>query len=474
MRVRIIWKFFAAFALLTVITVVILSFFLVVQLRSDVEAKISQRLKSNAVLAGEIFRASMSAAGGDIQLRTRNLAAGLALRITVIDSRGKVLADSEKDASSMENHADRTEFIEAMEKGVGQSTRFSQTLGCPMKYVAVRIEDGREILGVVRIAVPLSEVQLELHRLYEAVLFGALAAICVAMIIAYFVARSISSPIRRMKEIAQRISKGQFGEKARIKSSDELADLAEALDAMAGELQVKIERLRHLDRVRTDFVANVSHELKTPLTSIRGFVETLEDGAIDDTSNARRFLAIIKKHTQRLGNIIDDLLRLSELESGGKMEMAEFDLKSLIDEVVMGFGHALGAKRQNLTVGSAAGDYTIRGNRDKLEQVFVNLIDNAIKYTKQGGRIKVQVAESDDAVMVTVEDNGIGIPKEDVERVFERFYRVDKAHSRELGGTGLGLSIAKHIVLAHRGEICIDSEPGKGTKVLVTLPKTTS
>ena len=475
MRVRIIWKFFAAFALLAVITVVILSFFLVVQLRSDVEAKISQRLKSNAVLTGEIFRKPMLEADvPNIQSLANDLAAELHVRITVIDKEGNVLADSEKAPYSMENHSNRVEFKAAMERGLGESSRFSRTLSYSMKYVAVRIGDAREILGVVRIAVPLSEVQLELHRLYEAVLFGALAAICAAMIIAYFVARSISSPIRRMKEIAQRISKGQFAEKARIKSSDELADLAEALDAMAGELQVKIERLRHMDSVRTDFVANVSHELKTPLTSIRGFVETLEDGAIDDTSNARRFLAIIKKHTERLGNIIDDLLRLSELESGGKMEMTKVDLKGLIDEVVMGFGHALAVKHQTLDVGTQTGDFTIKGDRSKLEQVFVNLIDNAIKYSKESGRINVRLSETDRCVVITVEDDGIGIPKEDIERVFERFYRVDKAHSRELGGTGLGLSIAKHIVLAHKGEICIDSEPGKGTQVLVTLPKTTS
>jgi two-component system, OmpR family, phosphate regulon sensor histidine kinase PhoR len=240
---------------------------------------------------------------------------------------------------------------------------------------------------------------------------------------------------------------------------------------MANELQVKMERMKHMDRVRSDFVANVSHELKTPLTAIRGFVETLEDGAINDKANATRFLAIIKKHTQRLGNIIDDLLRLSELESGGRIEMTELDLKGLIDEVVMGFGHALTAKHQTLSAEAAGGDFVTRGDRDKLEQVFVNLIDNAIKYTKEGGQIKVQLAADGDCLTVAVEDNGIGIPKDDVERVFERFYRVDKAHSRKVGGTGLGLSIAKHIVLVHNGQIHIESEPGMGTKVIVTLAR---
>jgi signal transduction histidine kinase len=471
MRVRILWKFFAAFTFLSVITVIFLTSFLIVRLRNDVEKKISQRLESSAILAGETFRKDFHE--GDIsgiQNRAKTLATDLHLRITVINKQGKVLADSEREPASMENHGNRAEFIEAVEKGLGESTRLSGTLNFPMKYVAVRVTDGNEIIGVVRIAVPLTEVQLELRPLYRATILGAVVAICVAVVIAYLMARNISWPIRRMKEIAERIAKGEFGEKTRIKGNDEVAELAESLNAMAGELQAKMGSLAHMDRVRSDFVANVSHELKTPLTSIRGFVETLEDGAIKDSNNARRFLAIIKKHTQRLSNIIDDLLRLSELESGVKMEMAAFDLKGLIDEVVMGFGHALSTKQQKLTV-TAAGDFTIIGNRDKLEQVFVNLIDNAIKYTKQDGQIKVELAGADGFVTVAVEDNGIGIPKDDVERVFERFYRVDKAHSREVGGTGLGLSIAKHIVLAHKGKICIDSKLGKGTKVLVTLPK---
>ncbi len=472
MRVRIIWKLFAAFTLLTVATVVILNFFLTSRLYRQVEQKISQRLQSNTILAGEIFRQYfLGKDNGGIKREAENLAVRLNLRITVIDKQGKVLADSERDAASMENHGDRAEFIEAIDNGLGQSTRFSRTLNYPMKYVAVRVTEGDEVLGIVRVAVPLSEVQLELRQLYRVAVLGTIAAVCIAAVVAYVMARGISRPIRQMQEVAGAIAGGRFDKKAIVKGQDELAELARSLNAMSDELEQKIERLRYLDKVRTDFVANVSHELKTPLTSIRGFVETLEDGAINDKGNAVRFLAIIKKHTQRLGNIIDDLLRLSELESGGRIRMAELDLKGLLDEVMMGFGHALAAKKQILTV-TAAGDFTIIGDRDKLEQVFVNLIDNATKYTEEGGRIKVQLADKDDSVIVTIEDNGIGIPKEDMERVFERFYRVDKAHSRELGGTGLGLSIARHIVLAHKGDICIDSELGKGTKVLVTLPKT--
>ncbi len=473
MKIRIFWKLFAAFALLAIVTVAILSAFLVVRLQRDVETKISQRLLNNAFLAGAFFKQPMvegEIAG--IQQEAKNLAAALHLRITVIDAHGKVLGDSERDASSMENHGDRAEFTEAVQKGLGQSTRFSHTLGYPMKYVAVRVGDGDRALGVVRIAVPLSEVQFELNELYKVAMLGAGAAICIALIIAYFVASSISSPIRQMKQIAERMAKGEFSERVQAKGSDELAELASALNTMADELQLKIERLSHLDKVRTDFVANVSHELKTPLTSILGFVETLEDGAIDDRQNARKFLAIIRKHTQRLASIINDLLSLSELEQhDAGISKTDFDLRELINEVVAGFAHRLDAKHQVLRIDSQGSDFRIAGDRDRIEQVLVNLIDNAVKYTNDNGRITVGITDKGDAAAITVEDNGIGIPKEDIGRVFERFYRVDKARSRELGGTGLGLSIAKHIVLAHGGAIHIESDLGRGTKVVVALPK---
>jgi signal transduction histidine kinase len=275
-----------------------------------------------------------------------------------------------------------------------------------------------------------------------------------------------------MRETAQQIAKGDFSKRVRIKSKDELGELAESLNTMADELQQKMENLRRMDRMRTDFVANVSHELKTPLTLIRGYIETLEDRAMDDKKTATKFISIIKEHADRLGHIIDDLLSLSELElSDDSVHKTEFDLKELIDEISLGFGHALSEKKQKMTVNSDGSDFRIKADRDKIEQVFVNLIDNAIKYTKESGRIEMLLIEHDRSVIVNVHDSGIGIPKEHRERIFERFYRVDKARSREVGGTGLGLSIVKHIVLAHNGKITIESELYKGTKISVTLPK---
>jgi signal transduction histidine kinase len=341
-----------------------------------------------------------------------------------------------------------------------------------MKYVAVRVSRDGKMLGFVRFALPQSQIRLQIRTIYRVVLFAAIAAVAIAFTAAYFLSRSITLPIRQMKETAEQIAKGDFTRRVRIRSRDELGDLADSLNTMADELQRKMEDLRQMDRVRTDFVANVSHELKTPLTLIKGYTETLQGEAMGDKVKAAKFVSIIKEHSDRLGNIVDDLLSLSELESSkGSIDCTQFELKELIDDISLGFGHALASKKLELTVNSQGDDFSINADRDKIEQVLVNLIDNAIKYTPRSGRIELSIVEHDREIRIAVRDNGIGIAKEHLDRIFERFYRADKARSRELGGTGLGLSIAKHIVLAHKGKIAVESELGKGTIVLVILPK---
>ncbi len=473
MKNRIVLKFFGAFAALILIVVFVLTFFVSLRLHEHFEQKISAELKSNAVLVGDILHADLVEGRlEEIQRKTGRLADKLDLRITIVGKDGRVLGDSEEEKSFLGNHSDRLEIAEAIENGFGQSTRFSDTLGLNMKYVAVRVDQGDMILGTVRFALPLSRVQPEIRIIYRVVLFGAIVAVIIALIAAYFVSRSITLPIRRMRETAQQIAKGDFGRRVRIKSKDELGELAESLNTMADELQQKMENLKQLDRVRTDFVANVSHELKTPLTLIKGYIETLQNKAFNDKEKSDKFISIIKEHSDRLGYTIDDLLSLSELElSKDCVNKTDFDLKEVIDEISLGFGQALAEKQQSLTVSTQGDDFCIQADRNKIEQVFANLIDNAVKYTKESGRIEILLCEQDQSVCVTVQDNGIGIPKEHRDRVFERFYRVDKARSRELGGTGLGLSIVKHIVLAHKGKIAIESEPNRGTKVSVTFSK---
>ena len=470
---KIIWKFFSVFALLTLIVIYVMYFLVSLRLQNNFEEEITEELQSNAILVGDILTGDLlEHKDGAVQRKIKALAEKLNLRITVIDTQGKVLGDSDEDPALMENHKDRSEVMRAVKNGFGQSTRFSDTLKYNMKYVAVRIEDSGNVLGIVRFALPLSEVQLKLQLIYRTVLFGAIVAVVIAFTIAYFLSRSITLPISRMQDAAQRIAKGDFSRKVEIKSRDELGQLAKSLNIMAAELQQKMENLKRMDNIRTDFVANVSHELKTPLTLIKGYIETLQDKGINDKDKAHRFVSIIKEHTNRLENIIDDLLSLSELElSKDCINKNEFNLRELVDEVTLGFGYALDSKRHSLSMDLQGHDFRVKADRDKIEQVIVNLIDNAIKYTNEAGQINIFLIEHQNDITLIVKDNGIGIPEEDIDRVFERFYRVDKARSRKLGGTGLGLGIAKHIILAHKGQISIESKINQGTEVLVKLPK---
>jgi len=232
-----------------------------------------------------------------------------------------------------------------------------------------------------------------------------------------------------------------------------------------------ITEIRRLETMRRDFVANVSHELKTPLTSIKGFVETLLEGAMEDKENSINFLKIIDNHTDRLNTLINDLLDLSHIESKEiVLNKDRFVLAGLVNEVIMGFRSQI--KKRGVEVRPDLPlDLEISADKSKIEQVLANFISNAIKYNKDKGFVRIYSEQSADKIKIIVEDSGSGIPAKDIPRIFERFYRVDKARSRQLGGTGLGLSIVKHIIELHSGSVGVESVEGLGSKFWFTLPK---
>jgi two-component system phosphate regulon sensor histidine kinase PhoR len=232
-----------------------------------------------------------------------------------------------------------------------------------------------------------------------------------------------------------------------------------------------VTELRRLERVRSEFVANVSHELRTPLTCIKGYLETLLDGALDDRAHARRFLEVAGTHAERLDRLIDDLLELSNIESGRvTLAPARLDLGDVVAGVAAMFEGQTALKRQTLERAVPPG-VAVRADRDRLVQILVNLVDNAVKFTPDGGQVRIEAgAGPGGRVDVRVRDTGIGIPSTDLPRITERFYRVDKTRSREIGGTGLGLAIVKHLVQAHGGELHVESALGHGTTVSFTLP----
>jgi two-component system, OmpR family, phosphate regulon sensor histidine kinase PhoR len=232
-----------------------------------------------------------------------------------------------------------------------------------------------------------------------------------------------------------------------------------------------ITRLEQLENMRQEFLSNVSHELRTPLTSILAFVETLEDGAIEDEENNRRFLGVIRKNAERMHCLIDDISELSSIEAGKiTIEAKQTNLNFLVNEIFM----SLSTKAKNGQINlknNVAEDVQIYADRFRLEQMLTNLIDNAIKFNRQNGAINVSYKCNKTNDFISVEDNGEGISNEHLARIFERFYRTDKARSREIGGTGLGLAIVKHLALLHNGEVSVSSNLGKGSIFTIELPK---
>lgn len=461
---------------IVLVEVFVLNTFVSFKLSEYSERKATERLKSNALLLRDTIGTDIFLANKTkLNLKVLSAARKIKTRLTVVDLSGKVLADTDEAPELMENHADRPEIIQAYKGVLGQSTRISDTLNKSMKYLALPLFKGEQVVAVLRLSIPLERIEEEIRHLHQIVLLGAALSAVLAFIIGYFISRHITKPILSMKESAKAFARGDFSHKIKIKAQDELGELAGALNHMAGELEEQIQELRMMDKIKTDLVANVSHELKTPLTSIKGFVETLEDGALEDPVHARRFLSIIGRHADRLGTIVDDLLTLSVIENSKNAQVLSkelFDFKELSEEIVIGLKRALQEKQQEIKLDFKTEDnYMILADRMRIEEVLVNLISNAIRYTPESSLIVIKVTATRKYLQCQVIDNGPGIAKEHHERIFERFYTVDKARSREVGGTGLGLSIVKHIVLAHKGKIFVESTKGQGTTMIFTVPR---
>jgi two-component system phosphate regulon sensor histidine kinase PhoR len=504
------------------------------------------------------------------------------VRVTVIASDGRALADSDRDPATLENHAGRPEVQQALAQGEGRSVRRSESVDRELLYFAVR-HDTPTGPVVLRFASPLAEIDRALADLRWRLALASLVILVLAGGVSLAVSRGLTTRIERLKQFARRVAEGDFRPAAAEREGDELSELARSLNDTAARLDQTIRSLteernrsaavlgsmvegvaviggdervlfcnhafcqsvdarlescqgrplievvrhtdllgvirralreggtthgevafaadrprtfavtvapvrseahtgvvlvlhdisdlRRLERVRRDFVANVSHEFKTPLTAIQGFAETLLGGALEDAQNSRRFLEIIRDHAARLGRLTDDLLKLSQMEAGKvELDLRPLAVADLIDSCVETARLKAAHKQLALIVDVAPALPAVRADSIRLREVLQNLLDNAVQYTPAGGRITVRAVKHNGEVSVSVADTGIGIPRLELDRIFERFYRVDAARSREAGGTGLGLSIARHLVEAHGGRISVDSEVGRGSTFTVVLP----
>ena len=405
--------------------------------------------------------------------QARKMAQAAGGRLTVVRSDGKVLVDSEADPARMDNHSNRPELIRAFRGEVGWIERQSPTIGIQFLYVAVPIPG-----GAIRLAMPTSEIDGQVKRVRAKILVATALAFLPAIIIAALFSRWISARFAAIMSHAGELARGNFRARLPQTGSSEFAQIAATLNETAENFQKTVEQLQRehvelerLERVRKDFVINVSHELRTPLASIQGYTETLIDGALNDPGHNMRFLGIIRHNAERLARITEDLLTLSRIEQ--KRQRFEFEpnlVNSLLNDALELMAPMAEKRDIRLDLVLAPPDSEAWCDREAVSQILSNLLDNAIKYTPPGARITVGAHSRNGSMELYVRDTGIGIPPEELPRLFERFYRVDKARSRELGGTGLGLSIVKHLVAAHSGSIRVESRLNQGSTFFFTLP----
>ena len=584
------WKLFFSYLLIVLIPFLAAERYISLHLKDRLLKQVENRLSSNAFLLKGIIEKDYEGRqpSHEIDTLVKNLGKDLNERITFIDRHGTVLADTEiapEDLKNIEDHSRRPEYIEALKASHGMAIRYSATLKMDMMYLAVQVAPRGEFLGVVRVAVPLTQVKSLIRKTEYSLATAFVLCAVLILILNILVSKRLSQPVEEITLAAEKISKGNFGVKARRGAKGELGALGQSINRMALEINQRVREisqeketlktilrgmsdavmvvnsqgkiilinsvledllqgppdvsgkppvevirnaelhdgfaqvldkgetfrmelsvatpeanrifdvtiarlmlqgrtggavavfhditdLKRVEEMRKDFVANVSHELRTPLTSIKGYAETLCDEGMEDLPKAESFAQIILKHANRLSTLLQDLLSLTRLESQSTPILKdEMDLRKVVDSAVLVVKPSAETKNLNIETESVPEKTMVWADRNQIGQALVNLLDNAVKYTPERGSITVSVTDEGNEVHVTVADIGIGIPREHLNRIFERFYRVDKNRSRELGGTGLGLSIVKHIIQSHGGRVWVQSELEVGSAFSFSLPK---
>ncbi len=530
--------------------------------------------KINTILENKIVHFIENEQFSELDKYVKKTGKEINIRLTIVDSTGRVLADSEGDPAKMENHRNRPE-LEPIYKGerIGKAERFSSTVHKEMLYVAHALfGSSGQFIGAIRTSIFRNQAKELINQMILQILQIASVVVLITLIGALIFVRSLTKPINQISEASRKVAGGNFDIKVNISGRDEINELATNFNNMTAQIKTlfaevtkqkeelntiikaiqdglvafditgkvlvanasfckivsnsdvldknineitqnqdilslfqqtlneksgtikeisnekkfylcsssfieakkevvllfhDITEIKKLEQLKKDFVANVSHELRTPLTAIKGFIETLED-EID--AQYHHYIDIIKRNTNRLISIVQDLLMLSELEAPNTQLIKSFvDARIIIDNVLKIFEPKLKDKGLNIDVHYQDNFPKINVDVFRMEQVFINFIDNAIKYS-DSGTILISCSYDDRFAYFAVKDNGMGISKEDAERIFERFYIADKSRSKKTGGTGLGLSIVKHIVLLHNGEIAVESEKGIGTTFKFKIP----
>lgn len=583
-------KISLAFFVLILTLLLILWFLLASVLQNAYTETTREHLIENAEMVSQIIIASDAINDEDrLQEWIRNFDHPIEMRFTIISEDGDVVADSENNPDTMENHSERPEFesVLSSDKEYGETIRYSETQDINMMYIATPVVSDGETVGAIRTSLSLQIIDEAMQKLWLSLTLILGIMLILTTGAGILIARSITKPIDSVMNVTRRLTEKDYSSRVNTRVSGEIGELSSAVNTLAASLQHQMKEIqeneqqltsimsnmvsgvmlvnqdgkvelinsamekffsqhsenvvgqpfdkvgegvglgelirqvfeenkkvhdevhsyypeerimdahlapyygqgwqqkgviivlhditdiRRLEKMRSDFVANVSHELKTPVTSVKGFSETLLSGEVKDEETTRQFLTIIHDESQRLDRLIRDLLNLSKIERQEiPLNIEKINLTELIHETAITLQGSVEQKQTNLILPREDKVSILEADRDRLRQIILNLIANGINYTPEDGTIEVSLRENIYETRLVVSDNGIGIPEESLGRIFERFYRVDKARSRHSGGTGLGLAIVKHLIESHKGRIEIESTEGEGTTITVILPKT--
>jgi len=586
---RLFWKLFISYATLNLVATI--TFVVIVSgwQEDQVVDQVKQRLLDSArLVSSDVLDLVPHGRTDHLQAHIRRLGREIETRITVVAMDGDVLADSQRagvtQVADMENHKDRLELVQAATLGHGSSERVSPTLGEPMLYVALRSDRDSVPIGLVRTALPMTEIRRQVAVIQRLIWLVALLVSVAEVGLTYFVAARLTRPVGTLTQAAEAIAAGDYQHRVHLTSQDELGTLAQSFNRMSDRLEaretqlqessqrlatvlegmvegvlalderqrivlansaagrllgfspaeatgrpllevvrshalhqaivdsaaadrswrVEIESgdddnrvlsvnttllpgepstrfilvlqdvtdLRRLESMRREFVANVSHELKTPLSSIKAYAETLLSGAINDRENNTRFVQHIEEQAERLHQLILDVLSLARIESGQQaFDISTVRVEDVVESCLAQYQTTADIKQIRLATSNESPDLQVSADEEGIRQILRNLIDNAMKYTPAGGEVTVAWRGENSTAVIEVRDTGIGISAEHLPRLFERFYRADKARASELGGTGLGLSIVKHLAQSFGGSVDVASQPGVGTVITVRLPQ---
>jgi len=395
------------------------------------------------------------------------------LRITLIDTQGNVLADSDipfPDISGVQNHLNRPEIQDAKRYGIGHDIRLSETVGHNFLYMAKLVKKSPQKiyfgkLSYIRLSFPLEEVQTQISYIRSIVIIVGLGVLLVIVAVSVVVSRRITKPMTQIAQGVEQIRAGDLDAQLVISSNDEIGLVAKAINELVEKLKADIVQLKKLEQVRSQFLGNVSHELRTPIFAVQGYLETLLNGAVDDPTVNRSFLEKAQSNLSRLNALLEDLINISQIESGEmKMSLRYFRVNEFLESVSKDYESMAAGRNVTLKLSLSTKDEDeVFGDKNRLRQVLNNLISNAINYNKSGGKVVLLSKKVENGIQIGIRDTGVGISHEHLPRIFERFYRVDSDRSRELGGTGLGLAIVKHIIEAHGSWVDVESKVGEGS-----------